>query len=691
MPITMNKSMYILLIFCFLSVSCNDDETSGALQPAQMVKVVIPFQFLSSETAADDNGETFRSVTDIPVSKNDFKLIATDCGTTVPATRAMTPLNNTWILAFASEGLCLSCTNIGDVSPDAPIVTSLPIDNQMTLYILANGPASLSKPGTLAEFESAEYFSTAIYTNENEVPYVGKKTGVNVDADGRLFNDDGTDVQVPLSRIAAKLSITCTVSVKDYVIESARLFNAPAKMYYVYSNTTAEINADALDPSNISGNTYTWFTGDNLRGTGSSANQFERYAENAPASSTFIRITLRSTIGAETVAYDIYPGKNLADNYDLARNWDYTYATTFNRSASELTSDRRVAVTDVPIDLTTLPSNCFVLAPGNSYKFDPRIKGEGQEVTGGTDIPVRHDVDEIRLIWQDTKSLVRSIGLSSDRDIVVVKLTPSLEGNAVVAAYKGGNPVWNWHLWVRSKEINRYTTNRVSGMSCVLGSLNKDNADFDGPAVMGLLYQWGRHTPFPRATSFNAGTPEPVYDIDNNPVSFDISKGAQSISSVIEHPTTFYYTGVAGATWHTDGEDLWGGVSGEKTIFDPCPRGWKIPQNHTIWSDWSKDPSSREYFSWEAEKYARQARANTVLRSYYPAVGFYTNMPEGTQPALTNVGYEGRYWTGIFSGGTAGVLRFTANVSGSTRPDNNIVEQINVDQTYGCSVRPVVF
>lgn len=659
--------MYFLPALCFLLSSCHDEETAVNLQPVPTVEVVIPFRFSSPELATDDNGSVSRSTVAAPV------------------THALTGFSNTWILVFDADGTCLSSANVGTVSPDSSIAASLPTRNDMTLYILANGPDVLSMPATLADFEGEGYFSTAVYTNADEVPYIGKASGVNVNEDGRLFNDDGTDVQVFLKRMAAQLSITCTLGVKDYTITSVRLHNAPAKMYYAYSGTAAEVSAVPLDAAIVSGDTYTWFTGENLRGIAGTANQNERYAANVPASSTFIRITLSSTIGAETMTYDIYPGKNLTDNYDLARNWDYVYTTTFDKSASELASEARVTVTDIPIDLTTEPSNCYILAPGNSYKFDPRIKGEGQEVTGGTDIPVHHAVDAVKLIWQDEQSLVQSIALSSDHDIVVVRLTPALEGNAVVAAYSGGRVVWSWHLWVRSKVINRYSTNRVSGMSCVLGSLNKDNSDFGGPTSMGLLYQWGRNIPFPRASLVNADTPEPVYDIDNNPVSFDVIAGPQSISSVIEHPTTFY----SGNAWHTDGDDLWGKNSGQKTIFDPSPRGWKIPQDNTMWSNWVADPSSGEDFTWVAEKYARLAHDNRVERAYYPACGFYTNLPAGNQPVLTNVGFEGRYWTAIFEADKGGILRFTADISGST-VDNNLVVRTMINQTYACSVRPVL-
>lgn len=684
----MNKLPFVLLTICCLLAGCREEEPAPVLPSVRFVNVVIPFRFLTPEPATGGEGNTIRSAGEAGEPQHDFKIYTTGNREEGPATRALTSFRNTWVLTFAPDGSCLSCGNAGEVSPETPVTASLPTGNNLTLYILANGPAALAKPATLADFEGAGYFSTTVYADGSEVPYIGKTEGVNVDEKGRLFNDAGTDVRVPLKRIAAKLSVTCTVAVADYDIESVRLYNAPVRMFYVYSNTAALITADTLAPANVSGDTYTWFIGENLRGAGSSTNQFDRYAANAPASSTFIRVTLRSTIGVETVAYDIYPGKDLAGNYDLARNWDYVYTTTFDKSGSQLSSDRRVAVEGTPIDLTTIPSNCYILAPGKSYKFDPRIKGEGQNVTGGVSLPVRHDVDEVRLVWQDAPSLVKSFGLSSDRTVAVVSLNPDVEGNAVVAACNGGRPVWSWHLWVRSKGVAWYTSNGVSGMGCVLGAFNFDNDDFGGAASLGLLYQWGRPTPFPGPASVNSNIPKPVYDLDNHPVVFDTSAGAAPISTVVEHPVTFYYAGTPGTSWHTDGADLWGGTSGSKTIFDPCPRGWKIVPDKTMWGNWVANTSSLTRFVWDPVNLGRLSFENGVHRGFYPAVGFYTNSP-GSEPALVNVGYEGRYWSAIFSGGQGGILRFTAKVSGSTAPDNDVVERTMIDQAYGCSVRPV--
>lgn len=637
------------------------------LREQEKVTVVIPIQFMSSELTMDDSGNTRSSV------NADFQLQVVTPPTTAK-TRAISQFGNTWVIAFAADGACVACTNAGSISPDIPLSLELPVEVNMTLYVLANGPSVLARPANLTEFESNTYFSSKTYIDENTLPYIGKTTGISIDSQGRIYNSGNANIQIQLKRICAKLSITCDISVADYRIASVRLHNAPPKMYYTYSNTTGEISTDSLEASIKAGNTYIWFIGENLRSNGSSTNQYERYTAKAPASSTFIRVVLESTVGPETVAYDIYPGKNLTNNYDLARNWDYIYTTTFTKSGAELTKDKRVTTTDVPIDLTNVPSNCFVMAPGKSYKFNPCIKGEGQSETGGVNIPINHTVDEIRLAWQDTQSLVRSIGLSSSHTSSVVSINPGKEGNAMVVAYASGTPVWSWHLWVRSKGIQWYSTNGLSSMSCNLGGLNFINDDNSGPNSLGLLYQWGRHIPFPGAIDIRTNAIRPVYDINNNIVKFTTRKGAVSVSETIANPTVFFYTNATGVSWHQDGDDLWGGTSKVKTIFDPSPRGWRVPADNTVWSDWTATT-----FRWDDANPSRTQYDPKDKRGLFPAAGFYTNNPGSGQPEIINVSDAARYWSSIFTNGEGGVLYFTSTV----------VERATVDQSYGCSLRPV--
>lgn len=676
-------------ISIFLLTGCQQEETCVDISTVEKVNVTVPVRFMIPESITDDQGMDRSG--NVPLSSNaDFQLRTIHSSGGKPIqTRAIQSFGNTWILAFASDGRCQVCTNMGNISPDVPLTAQLPQGANQTLYVLSNGPSTLTTPADLNAFESNAYFSSESYANESGLPYIGKVTGISIDAGGRLSNAAGTDVRISLKRMVAKLSITCNLSVPDYRIASVRLHNAPTKMYYVYANTSGEISADAREADNISGSTYTWFTGENIRGNGSSSNQFERYAGKAPASSTFIRVSLESTISGETVAYDIYPGKDLNGNYDLSRNWDYIYTTTFTKSGSQLSSDKRVVVEGTPIDLTGVPSNCYILSPGLSYRIDPCIKGEGQSEMGGvTNMPINHTVSNMHLIWQDTPSLVQSIGLAGDKKSAVVNLNPSLEGNALIAASENGQIVWCWHLWVRSKPLNWYTTSGIRSMSCNLGALNGTNVDSSGPNSLGLLYQWGRSIPFPGASAVDANTVRPVYDIDNNIVTIITFEGPQYVNVSVSCPTYLFYSEAKEFSWHRDGDDLWGNSSGTKSIFDPSPRGWRVPVDHTLWEGWTTDVNSDKSFTWNPGNPSRTSHNDYYERDLFPAAGAYVNT-KMSEPTLFDVGFAGMYWCSIVDGTKGGLLRFTADVEGAT--DDDMIQRTTMDQSYACSVRPVKY
>lgn len=66
----------------------------------------------------------------------------------------------------------------------------------------------------------------------------------------------------------------------------------------------------------------------------------------------------------------------------------------------------------------------------------------------------------------------------------------------------------------------------------------------------------------------------------NNPLPA-MASDADSMGTVqlsIEHPTSFYVTRYAHGDWNGQPDpNLWGAVSGQKTVYDPCPAGWRVP------------------------------------------------------------------------------------------------------------------
>lgn len=250
-------------------------------------------------------------------------------------------------------------------------------------------------------------------------------------------------------------------------------------------------------------------------------------------------------------------------------------------------------------------ANCYIVAPGSVAYFKANVKGNGAEALEGT--------KGVKLVWQSEKALIKSMKLleKSGNILVEVSETP---GNAVVAATnEAGEIIWSWHLWVADYNPGGalFTTEaNASGttwtfMDRNLGATTMEKGTFGKNA--GLIYQWGRKDPFPSAAGYTVqnedysyqedAEPE-YYDFDGNvlPKLYTTSQYEGSVALGIANPFVFYKVGSRDtgkvdeygeaiyenvprtSDWSdTSDDDAWGGVSMKKTIYDPCPVGYKVP------------------------------------------------------------------------------------------------------------------
>lgn len=121
-----------------------------------------------------------------------------------------------------------------------------------------------------------------------------------------------------------------------------------------------------------------------------------------------------------------------------------------------------------------------------------------------------------------------------------------------------------------------------------LGAQAPSNIDLVDPLLgFGLYYQYGRKDPF----SYNY-----TYDITGSTKRYT-TLGAQwakatsgTIEKGVQNPNTFYYSTDKWAsdgstyTWYSPiGDPLSPSVIGDKTLFDPCPKGWRLPVQNTFY------------------------------------------------------------------------------------------------------------
>lgn len=226
-------------------------------------------------------------------------------------------------------------------------------------------------------------------------------------------------------------------------------------------------------------------------------------------------------------------------------------------------------------------ANTYIVKPGAFVKFP------------AANISGKVDFASAALLWQDCKGMVSDVIADPASGSVFAVLNPELSGNAVVAAYDADKKaVWSWTLWVSdydpAAKVMNYT-NKTSGESYAFMDryLGATSAEPGTDAVSGNFYQWGRKDAFPGSTL--TASLKTVYDIEGNEVEYKVEACAaeNNIPNSVANPFT-WYSGVSSGNWgwisntktfpKTDEVvDIWGGKTGEKSVYDPCPDGWMVP------------------------------------------------------------------------------------------------------------------
>lgn len=184
--------------------------------------------------------------------------------------------------------------------------------------------------------------------------------------------------------------------------------------------------------------------------------------------------------------------------------------------------------------------NSVCIRPGETISFDvnPRkIYGTWQRSGLPASAPVP---DEAEVLWGGGSISEASVSIDG-KLTVTASNTP---GSALVAVKKNGTILWSYLIWV--------TESAPSG-------------DVLPPLGGQLYFQWGRKDPL-TASSVYAG-----------------NQGTGGLSYSISHPCDFIGNSESanGYDWFTenaDGQDdaLWG-EGGGKTVWDPCPSGYRVP------------------------------------------------------------------------------------------------------------------
>ena len=305
-------------------------------------------------------------------------------------------------------------------------------------------------------------------------------------------------------------------------------------------------------------------------------------------------------------------------------------------------------VTVIPNTFTS-PANCYIVTKAGTYTFKT-VKGNSGESVG--------NVASAEVLWEtfgtdqqpSVGDLVKDVSYSNGE--ITFKATDK-KGNAVIAAKDAsGKILWSWHIWMTDQpKEQEYYNNAGTVMDRNLGATSATPGDV---GALGLLYQWGRKDPFLGSSSISSNTTAKSTITWPLAVISDSSNG--TIAYAIANPTTFianygikddnyqgnhdwYYTGSSS----TD-DTRWTASDKAKSIYDPCPSGWRVPDGGND-GVWAKAIGSPDSFNCTYESTYKgfnfSGKFGSASTIWYPASGFRTNLGGG----LDNGGISGNYWS----------------------------------------------
>jgi hypothetical protein len=282
-----------------------------------------------------------------------------------------------------------------------------------------------------------------------------------------------------------------------------------------------------------------------------------------------------------------------------------------------------------PRDSLIFPTNSYVMRPygfnqpggsGRSEAFIPLSHvydfWEDFILANGDTIPA--GAPTVSILWQDDPGdgVVQSnpvIINPDDRKSSYIRAeTGSVQGNAVLNFSVGNEVCWSFHIW--NTEYSPYEpagqilyktvffVNNVF-MDRNLGAM--DTLYTPTNSAWGLYYQFGRKDPF-RATD---------YTLSDQPAdgAAAYKRERKAIRVILNSPNMFYRTPFTKHNIEYNGY-LWITKGGNKTAFDPCPEGYRVPQQTQPGESYS--PWHLSGFSAGTDKF-QGGYYSSVLR-YYP-------------------------------------------------------------------------
>ena len=260
------------------------------------------------------------------------------------------------------------------------------------------------------------------------------------------------------------------------------------------------------------------------------------------------------------------------------------------------------------------------------------------------------------LLWQDVSDLISAVSVEGDYLKFTVKTFNP--GNAVIAVKDGsGTILWSWHIWATDETLTSTTAIATGTRTYNVAAVDLGWVPTGGSGKQGYCpyYQWGRKDPFIPAAAYNSSTDHTVYNISGTSVTGLTYKASTTatIADNIKNPTVFYYNSNTWGPWNVIYTNIWNAqntavgnnvnIATKKTVYDPCPPGYCVPENALYYYMGNTGGSNANYGEWDS---SNNGRLWTYLGAnlWFPATG--SRYP--TSGVLNYVGERGYRWSSIF-------------------------------------------
>ena len=290
-------------------------------------------------------------------------------------------------------------------------------------------------------------------------------------------------------------------------------------------------------------------------------------------------------------------------------------------------------------------ANCYLVTEAGEYKF-PLVKGNTEESVGA--------VAKAALLWetwnnQETVTANSVIASVDYVDDFITFSTPSTlkPGNALIAALDANDEVlWSWHIWIPATPITEAVEQNYSvkaAMSRNLGALVDTPAALDAAETVqsfGLLYEWGRKDPFPGLGVVNGTGAITVAGTE-----MTTKVRPMTVEEAIKNPTVYVIKDDSSKDWLPEVNDEVGKLWGEttKSVYDPCPVGYMLPERNKSCGFWDGELVGRDYFAVDSDNCCY-----TLGTLRFPLAGYIDEGGEGQKKA----GIRTLVWSGRWDSGT---------------------------------------